>query len=195
MAEDEHRTNLPAEARRHQIIEAARSVASRDWASFSFIGVAEEAGVTRQTIYNHFDSLTELAFEVMTEPALAFVASTQELADQLAQGNVTVRQALDDGLVLVNGIERWKRQLVVTVLTTRNSGVSADLFEVFKSTMIPRWSGVFEGSAIPPAYQFEAIAFVLGTLAQMSLDEEDGTLTPSMRGALLDRLGLLLEGP
>lgn len=55
------RSYLAAPERRAQLLDAAaRLVGSRGWDALSMLGLAEEAAVSRQLVYEHFASLPEL---------------------------------------------------------------------------------------------------------------------------------------
>lgn len=61
------RAYLAKDDRRAALLDvAARVVEERGWPALSMISVAEEAGVSRQLVYQHFDSVDELMADTMS---------------------------------------------------------------------------------------------------------------------------------
>jgi AcrR family transcriptional regulator len=116
-------TTLRVENRRRlraALVGAARALTvERGWESVRMADVAVAAGVSRQTLYNEFDSKAGLAEAMATVEMESFVASVREElfrhgADVRAAGRVTIHRVL---------VEAGDNPLVRTILTGERDGV------------------------------------------------------------------------
>jgi AcrR family transcriptional regulator len=195
MANTERRTRLAHEERRQQIIDAARVVAARGWESFSFISIAREAGVSRQTVYNNFSDLSELVTAVVAEAGLAFMAAMQGLSERLASQQIGVADALEAGFELLKELDPESRRLLLGLIGGESSTYAFDLIAAIRTTIMRRWSWAFDASPLSETQRMTLLTSVFTTLITMSLDDDTDSLTSEQRIDLLARLALLVEGP
>jgi len=134
---------LPSEARREQLVRAARTVAARSgYGHTSLDEVAERAGVTRNLLYHYFPrgrldlflaavelGGEELARDWVTDPAIpleqrlaANFARVVEHAMEPSEAWLLYRQALGSGEPEVEELAERQRSLVVAGISQNHFG-------------------------------------------------------------------------
>lgn len=108
---------------RDSLITAARDLTiARGWEKVRMADVAAAVGVSRQTVYNEFESKTGLADALTARESRAFVTDVHELlsehgADVRAAGHAAIRHTLEQAAA---------NPLVRTILTDPRPGAGAD---------------------------------------------------------------------
>lgn len=193
MTAAERRQYLREADRRAQIIEAARVVVAQDWEEFSFQSVAKEAGVTRQTVYNHFDSPSQLIMEAISSSAIAFQDRLVENSAKVANGELSPPEAIRSSYATLGDLTKEQRQLIVAVLQATVSSKMTDVGSFVRTVVLARWGVVLEGDDIDDDAKFRFLSFIMSNLLAMSVAEEEGSLSAASREALLDRLCALSD--
>lgn len=182
------RPYLRAADRRRQLLDAAAAITGREGlARLSMVGVAKEAGVSRQLVYEHFADLTTLVWALV--------------ADRFGQADATIAAALERpgadpaqtallGTRVLLSLPAEQRHLVRSLVGHANlpghelSVPAAQL----RTRMIRRWTTALGAGASAPArarvWALLQAIFGLGDLVdagELSLDEA------------LDEFGRLLD--
>ena len=125
------RSYLAKDDRRLALLETAADVVEKQgWPALSMISVAERAGVSRQLVYQHFESLDELMTETITHifresyekvrgrieggsgDIAGLVQATEEMAFELAPGRArALWQMINGGFADTTEAKRLSRRL------------------------------------------------------------------------------------
>jgi AcrR family transcriptional regulator len=134
------RPYLRAGERRSQLLEAAAAVVGREGLSgLTIAGVAMEAGVSRQWIYEHFSDLDDL-YRALILDRFASLDATIEAATRRLTGTELVTFAARQVFALAPA----DRQILRTLVDGggRNSPELADIESELRERIFRRWTGL-----------------------------------------------------
>ena len=98
------RVRLPRQARRRQLLRAAREIfVAQGYHAASMDDIAERAGVSKPVLYQHFPSKQELYVALLDEAAVALVDTVQQALRGTTDNRERVRRTVRAYLEFVNG--------------------------------------------------------------------------------------------
>lgn len=185
------RPYLRADDRRRQLLATAATIAGRDGLhALTMAGLAAEAGVSRQLVYEHFADLPTLVAELLLD---RFAAVDATIAGALAQYD---RPGVDAALFAARqalSLRSEERQILRTLLMTGASGRNHELAELaaaMRARVIDRWTEIIGSSADPAAraliWAVVNAVFGLGDMIDtgaVSVDEAIDQLARLLAGA------------
>jgi len=184
------RPYLRAGDRRRQLLATAATIAGRDGVhALTMAGLAAEAGVSRQLVYEHFSDLPTLVAGLLLD---RFAAVDATIADALSQAD---RPGIDAALFAARealSLRPEERQILRTLLMTGTSGRNHELAELtaaMRARVIDRWTEIIGSSADPAA---RALVWAVAN-AVFGLGDMIDTGTVSVDEAI-DELARLLAG-
>jgi len=139
------RPYLRSEDRRRQLLEVAATIAGRDGLdSLSVVGLASEAGVSRQLVYDHFSDLPGLVIALLVDRFASVVAAISVPSENDADAVATTVTAARIFLELPPA----DLYILRTLLSHANAPEHklSDLARLLRARTTDRWTVVF-GSA------------------------------------------------
>lgn len=187
------RRRLRPEERRADLLEAAKRVlATGGWDALSMVSVANESGVTRRVVYNHFANPQEIIEALIASPLAEITAQARALSELFVGRTNTPREILNASLDLSATIssDGW---FVLRAVYSRQLPLEFKPIEEFAGRLIMElWGTVFERSALDEKQRIDIMFFIYGSILDMAKLARDGELSEAQRDEMFDRiLGLL----
>lgn len=114
------RTYLSAEQRRQQLLDAAVEVVNaQGWRGLTMTGVAQEAGVSRQLVYEHFPDLDGLCVGLLHH---LFNRMRTDTMDLIAAGGLDAEEVLQAGFKLFLDAPKKHRRALRTLVGDLDGG-------------------------------------------------------------------------
>lgn len=143
------RPYLRARERRRQLLDAAAAIAGRDGLDrLSMIGVATEAGVSRQLVYEHFANLPSLVAALMLD---RFGELDSAVANAIAEDRAGGLDAALEAARLLLSRPAEERHILRSLLAHSGSP-NHELYTLaakLRSRTVDRWSRTFSTAADP----------------------------------------------
>jgi AcrR family transcriptional regulator len=136
------RPYLRAADRRRQLLAAAGALAGRDGlASLSMVGIAAEAGVSRQLVYEHFPDLLGLVQALLTD---RFGELQKALEDARREAPAGIDAAMIAARLVIDTTSE-DRHMLRTLLASAGSAHHelGELAAALQTELIDNWTGLF----------------------------------------------------
>lgn len=187
------RRRLRSDERRADLLEAAKRVlASGGWDALSMVSVADESGVTKRVVYNHFANPQEIIEALIASPLAEITAQARALSELFVGRTSSPREILNASLNLSARIssDGW---FVLRAVYSRQLPLEFKPIEDYAGQLIMElWGSVFERSVLDEKQKIDIMFFIYGAILDMAKLEGDGELSEAQREEMFDRiLGLL----
>ena len=187
------RRRLRSDERRADLLEAAKRVlASGGWDALSMVSVADESGVTKRVVYNHFANPQEIIEALIASPLAEITAQARALSELFVGRTSSPREILNASLDLSARIssDGW---FVLRAVYSRQLPLEFKPIEDYAGQLIMElWGSVFERSVLDEKQKIDIMFFIYGAILDMAKLEGDGELSEAQREEMFDRiLGLL----
>jgi len=187
------RRRLKSDERRADLLEAAKRVlASGGWDALSMVSVADESGVTKRVVYNHFANPQEIIEALIASPLTEITSQARALSELFVGRTSSPREILNASLDLSARIstDGW---FVLRAVYSRQLPLEFKPIEDYAGQLIMElWGSVFERSALDEKQKIDIMFFIYGAILDMAKLERDGELSEARREEMFDRiLGLL----
>ena len=188
------RRRLKPDERRADLLEAAKRVlASGGWDALSMVSVADESGVTKRVVYNHFANPQEIIEALIASPLAEITAQARTLSELFVGRTSSPREILLASLDLSATIspDGW---FVLRAVYSRQLPLEFKPIENFAGQLILElWGTVFERSALDENQMIDIMFFIYGVILDMAKLDRDGELSNAKREEMFDRILGLLE--
>jgi AcrR family transcriptional regulator len=187
------RRRLTSDERRADLLEAAKRVlASGGWDALSMVSVADESGVTKRIVYNHFANPQEIIEALIASPLAEITAQARVLSDLFVGRASSPLEILNASLDLSTKIssDGW---FVLRAVYSRQLPLEFKPIENYAGQLIMElWGTVFERSALDEKQKIDIMFFIYGAVLDMAKLDRGGELSEAQREEMFDRiLGLL----
>ena len=187
------RRRLRSEERRADLLEAAKRVlASGGWDALSMVSVADESGVTKRVVYNHFANPQEIIEALIASPLAEITAQARALSELFVGRTSSPREILNASLDLSARIspDGW---FVLRAVYSRQLPLEFKPIEDYAGQLIMElWGTVFERSVLDEKQKIDIMFFIYGAILDMAKLDRDRELSEAQREEMFDRiLGLL----
>lgn len=188
------RRRLTSDERRADLLEAAKRVlASGGWDSLSMVSVADESGVTKRVVYNHFANPQEIIEALIASPLAEITTQARTLSELFVGGTSSPREILNASLDLSTTIspDGW---FVLRAVYSRQLPLEFKPIENYAGQLITElWGTIFERSALDEKQMIDIMFFIYGAVLDMAKLNQDGELSQAQREEMFDRILGLLE--
>lgn len=187
------RRRLKTDERRADLLEAAKRVlASGGWDALSMVSVADESGVTKRIVYNHFANPQEIIEALIASPLAEITAQARALSELFVGRTSSAREILNASLDLSAQIspDGW---FVLRAVYSRQLPLEFKPIEDYAGQLIMElWGTVFERSVLDEKRKIDIMFFIYGAILDLAKLDRDGELSDAQREEMFDRiLGLL----
>ena len=187
------RRRLKTDERRADLLEAAKRVlASGGWDALSMVSVADESGVTKRVVYNHFANPQEIIEALIASPLAEITAQARALSELFVGGTSSPREILNASLDLSAQIspDGW---FVLRAVYSRQLPLEFKPIEDYAGQLIMGlWGTVFERSVLDEKQKIDIMFFIYGAILDLAKLDRDRELSDAQREEMFDRiLGLL----
>jgi AcrR family transcriptional regulator len=156
------------------------------------VSVADESGVTRRVVYNHFANPQEIIEALIASPLLEITAQARALSELFVGRTSTPREILNASLELSMQIspDGW---FVLRAVYSRQLPLEFKPIEDYAGQLIMElWGTVFERSVLDEKQKIDIMFFIYGAILDLAKLDRDGQLSEAQREEMFDRiLGLL----
>jgi AcrR family transcriptional regulator len=190
---DEPRAYLRAGERRTQLLDAASALVGREGlGSLSVAGVAGEAGVSRQWVYEHFTDLDDL-YRALLLDRFASLDTAIDSATRRSAGTESVTFAARQVFALVPADRRVLRALVAGAGGNRPEveGIESELRE----RILRRWTGLLRSTGHDDLEARAIVWAVVNAVFGLADQIEREALAVEQAVAILERLMTAVLGP
>lgn len=188
------RRRLKTDERRADLLEAAKRVlASGGWGSLSMVSVADESGVTKRVVYNHFANPQEIIEALIASPLAEITSQARALSELFVGRTSTPREILNASLELSTQIspDGW---FVLRAVYSRQLPLEFKPIEDYAGQLIMElWGTVFERSVLDEKQKIDIMFFIYGAILDLAKLDRDGQLSEAQREEMFDRILGLLE--
>ena len=188
------RRRLKSDERRADLLEAAKRVLSNGgWDALSMVSVADESGVTKRIVYNHFANPQEIIEALIASPLAEITAQARTLSELFVGRTSSPREILDASLDLSARIspDGW---FVLRAVYSRQLPLEFKSIEDYAGQLIMQlWGTVFEQSVLDEKQKIDIMFFIYGAVLDMAKLDRDGELSEAQREEMFDRILGLLE--
>jgi AcrR family transcriptional regulator len=188
------RRRLKTDERRADLLEAAKRVlASGGWDALSMVSVADESGVTKRVVYNHFANPQEIIEALIASPLAEITSQARALSELFVGRTSTPREILNASLELSTQIspDGW---FVLRAVYSRQLPLEFKPIEDYAGKLIMElWGTVFERSVLDEKQKIDIMFFIYGAILDLAKLDRDGQLSEAQREEMFDRILGLLE--
>ena len=188
------RRRLKTDERRADLLEAAKRVlASGGWDALSMVSVADESGVTKRVVYNHFANPQEIIEALIASPLAEITSQARALSELFVGRTSTPREILNASLELSMQIspDGW---FVLRAVYSRQLPLEFKPIEDYAGKLIMElWGTVFERSVLDEKQKIDIMFFIYGAILDLAKLDRDGQLSEAQREEMFDRILGLLE--
>ena len=188
------RRRLKSDERRADLLEAAKRVLSNGgWDALSMVSVADESGVTKRIVYNHFANPQEIIEALIASPLAEITAQARTLSELFVGRTSSPREILDASLDLSARIspDGW---FVLRAVYSRQLPLEFKPIEDYAGQLVMQlWGTVFEQSVLDEKQKIDIMFFIYGAVLDMAKLDRDGELSEAQREEMFDRILGLLE--
>ena len=188
------RRRLKSDERRADLLEAAKRVLSNGgWDALSMVSVADESGVTKRIVYNHFANPQEIIEALIASPLAEITAQARALSELFVGRASSPREILNASLDLSARIspDGW---FVLRAVYSRQLPLEFKPIEDYAGQLIMElWGTVFERSVLDEKQKIDVMFFIYGAVLDMAKLDRDGELSEAQREEMFDRILGLLE--
>ena len=188
------RRRLNSDERRADLLEAAKRVLSNGgWDALSMVSVADESGVTKRIVYNHFANPQEIIEALIASPLAEITAQARTLSELFVGRTSSPREILDASLDLSARIspDGW---FVLRAVYSRQLPLEFKPIEDYAGQLVMQlWGTVFEQSVLDEKQKIDIMFFIYGAVLDMAKLDRDGELSEAQREEMFDRILGLLE--
>ena len=185
---------LKSDERRADLLEAAKRVLSNGgWDALSMVSVADESGVTKRIVYNHFANPQEIIEALIASPLAEITAQARTLSELFVGRTSSPREILDASLDLSARIspDGW---FVLRAVYSRQLPLEFKPIEDYAGQLVMQlWGTVFEQSVLDEKQKIDIMFFIYGAVLDMAKLDRDGELSEAQREEMFDRILGLLE--
>ncbi len=185
---------LNSDERRADLLEAAKRVLSNGgWDALSMVSVADESGVTKRIVYNHFANPQEIIEALIASPLAEITAQARTLSELFVGRTSSPREILDASLDLSARIspDGW---FVLRAVYSRQLPLEFKPIEDYAGQLVMQlWGTVFEQSVLDEKQKIDIMFFIYGAVLDMAKLDRDGELSEAQREEMFDRILGLLE--
>ena len=187
---------LKPQERRADLLNAAKKVlAESGWDKLTMIGVAEESGVTKRIVYNHFTTPHEIIEAIISSPMAEITAHSRNLSVAFKLGELSPREILQESLELTKRIspDGW---FVLRAVYSRQLPSEFKSIETYAEGMImDLWQPVFDTSLMSEVQKIAIMFYIYGAILDMAQLDLAGNLSTALRDEMFDRILGLLNFP
>lgn len=155
------RSYLAKDARRQALLEtAAEVVSTQGWGALSMISVAERAKVSRQLVYEHFDSVDELLIQTMTQIFRDLYELTRGHVQRLPDNIAELAEAAEN---IVFGMPAGKARALWQMMsaTYSESAETKRMSQRLRHLLTNLWTPVAQDAFSLPPRESRALVWML----------------------------------